>query len=147
MTEKRQRVPFSGHRTKLQLSVQDQKGFEDRGEVPRWISDQDGRIQQAEAAGYTFAKPDEAPSIGQYSLKKGNSDLNGKVSMVVSKNANPPIIGFLMKQKIEDYLEDQASKELRNQMVDDALRKNKAGDPGGVGVESAYVPSGITLTR
>ncbi len=142
-TEKRQRVPFDGHRTKLQLSKEDLQGFEDRGEVPRWINDQDGRRQQAEAAGYTYATPDEAPSIGQYSLNKGNSDLNDKVSIVVSKNANPPVIGFLMKTKKEFYVADQASKEERNKVVDKAL----AGDIGGAGVESAYAPGGVTLTR
>ena len=141
-TEKRQRVPFSGNRTKLQLSKEDLKGFKDRGSVPRWINDQDGRLQQAEAAGYTFVKPEDAPSIGQYFLNKGNSDLSGKVSMIVSKNADPPVIGFLMQIPQDYYAEDQAAKELRNKKSEEAILRNKVGDSGGAGVESAYVPKG-----
>lgn len=147
-TEKRQRVPFSGHRTKLQLSKEDLKGFEDRGEVPYWFSDVDGRIQRAEAGGYEFALPEEARSIGRFDLSKGSGDLNGRVSLVVSKGGGEKTVGVLMKIKKEYYEADQAVKERRNQAVDDALRKNKAGDPGGAGVESAYVPTGgIQLTR
>ena len=146
-TERRPRVPFGGHRTKMQLSVEDLKGFEERGEVPRWINNQDGRLQRALSGGYTFAEPEEAASIGQFGLNKGDKDLDGKVSMIVSKGSIDTIRAFLMKIPKEYYDADKVAKELRNQSVDEMLDRNKSGDPGGTGVENAYIPGGMTLTR
>lgn len=135
---KRQRVPFGGHRTKLQLSEADMKAFEDSGYVPRWFNDIDGRIQRAEAGGYVFADPDEARSIGAFDVT-GGGDLNGRVSKIVSRGGGTPIIGILMKIKKEFYIEDQVTKEGRNKMVDDSIN---AGRPGGNTVENQYVPEG-----
>jgi hypothetical protein len=110
----RQRVPFSGRRQKLQLSEQDSKSLDKSGWKPRWVNDKDGRIQQALAGGYVFVSPEEAPSIGQFSLTKGNDDLNGKVSLIVSKGES--IIN--LEQSLD------------------------AGQPGGNVVENQYVPKG-----
>ena len=56
--DKKARVPFGSHRTKLQLSDEDQKRFKDSGYVVRWFNDQDGRIEAAIRGGYTFVEPD-----------------------------------------------------------------------------------------
>lgn len=134
---RRKRVPFGSHRTKLQLSEEDAKNFKENGWTVRWINDKDGRIQQAQAGGYHFVTPEEAPSIGQYST--GGDDLNGKVSMIVSKGEGTPVTGFLMKIQTKYYDEDQAAKEEINRGYDEALR---AGQPGGNVVDQQYVPEG-----
>ena len=135
----RQRVPFGGRRTKLQLSDQDEKSLKDNGWTARWVNDKDGRIQQAQAGGYVFVDPEEAPSIGQFSLTKGSDDLNGKVSLIVSKGSNNPIRAFLMKIQTKYYKEDQIAKGQAAASFDAALN---AGQPGGNVVENQYVPKG-----
>ena len=136
---KRVRVPMSGRRQKLQLSQEDAQALKDKGWTVRWVNDKDGRVQQALAGGYNFVTPGEAPSIGQHSLTKGSDDLNGKVSMIVSKGDGEPITGFLMKIKTEYYEEDQRAKERTNSAYDDAMN---AGQPGGNVVDNQYVPKG-----
>jgi hypothetical protein len=138
---RRKRVPFGSHRTKLQLSEEDAKGFKENGWSVRWVNDKDGRIQQAQAGGWHFATPEEAPSIGQYSLTKGSDDLNGKVSLIVSKGEGEPITAYLMKIQTKYYDEDKIAKEEKNKGYDDAL---KAGQPGGNVVGEQYVPEGHT---
>ena len=137
---RRKRVPFGGsHRTKLQLSDEDTKSFKENGWTVRWINDKDGRIQQAQAGGWNFTTPEDAPSIGQYSLTKGSDDLNGKVSLIVSKGEGNPIRAFLMKIQTEYFNEDKAAKEAINRGYDEALN---AGQPGGNVVGEQYVPDG-----
>lgn len=138
-SKKRKRVPFGGHRAKLQLSDEDLKGFDENGYTVRWINDKDGRVQQALAGGYEFATKDEAPSIGQFNVVKGSTAPNDSVSMIVSKGEKHPIAAFLMKIKKEFYIEDQLAKEEANRAFDIALN---AGQPGGNVVENQYVPKG-----
>ena len=135
----RKRVPMGGRRTKLQLSDEDAKHFKDHGWTLRWINDKDGRIQQAQAGGYHFVTPEEAPSIGQFGLGGQSNDLNGKVSMIVSKGSDKPIEAFLMKIQTKYYEEDKRAKEKANIAFDEALN---AGQPGGNVVENQYVPEG-----
>ena len=128
-----QRVPFGAHRTKLQ--VPPIKGF-----VLRWINDVDGRPERAIEGGYTYVDPSEVPAkIGQGQLHQDNTDINSKVSKVVSRENNKPVRAYLMKIKEEWYKEDQVTKEKVNQQVDEAL---KQGQPGGNVVDNQYVPKG-----
>lgn len=136
---KRQRVPFGGLQQKLQLSKEDRKALDEAGFVPRVINDVDGRIEAAQAGGYEFVTPEEAPSWGGSGVHEGNSDLNGKCSKVVSRGGEKVIRGYLMKIKKEFYDEDQEAKEQRNRAIDDAMR---AGNPGGSSVENSYIPEG-----
>lgn len=135
----RKRVPMGGRRTKLQLSDEDAKFFKEHGWTLRWINDKDGRIQQAQAGGYNFVTPEEAPSIGQFGLGGKSNDLNGRVSMIVSKGSDNPTEAFLMKIQTKYYEEDRIAKEKANQAFDEALN---AGQPGGNVVENQYVPEG-----
>ena len=135
----RKRVPIGGRRTKLQLSKEDAKALKDDGWTVRWINNKDGRIQQAQAGGYVFVTPEEAPSIGQFSLTKGSDDLSGTVSLTVSKGGGDPMTGILMKIKTEYYEEDKIAKEQDNRAFDEALN---AGQPGGNVVDNQYVPEG-----
>ena len=136
--KKRVRVPFGGHRTKLQLSDEDKKLFEERGMNVRWFNDIDGRIQRAQSGGYDFVDPEHATSIGIFSIND-DKDLSGKVSKVVSKGGGEPVMAYLMEISKEFYDADQAAKELVNQRVDEAIN---AGKPGGNVVENQYVPQG-----
>jgi len=131
--EKRKRVPFGAIRTKLQV---DEKM---PGYVLRWFNDVDGRIEQAIRGGYVYVSPDEVSSLGQGAIHEQNSDVNAKVSKIVSKGKRDSVRAFLMKIKQEWYDEDQAAKEEKNAEIDRALMK---GEPGGNVVENQYVPKG-----
>jgi len=136
------RVPFSAGRYKLQLSEADMKYFEEKKYVPRWINDQDGRIEQAIGGGYEFVHPDEAPSLGQGAIHQGSTDLAPRVSKIVSRGETQ-IRAYLMKIKKKYYDEDQAAKEARNAKVDEALA---VGQAGGAVVENQYGP-GVTYSH
>ena len=137
--DKKVRVPFGGHRQKLQLSEADANSFEEKGRVLRWFNDIDGRLERAITAGYDFVEPGEVPSLGAAGLHQENSDLNGKVSKVVSKSSKSgqPIRAYLMSISKEWYDEDQRDKEEVNLQVDRAL---KAVDDGGQSIEGGYTP-------
>ena len=126
------RIPFGANRTKLQ--VED----EIKGHKLRWFNDQDGRLQRALDGGYVFVKKSEVPRLGQGQLHQENTDLNSRVSKVVSRG-EPVIRAYLMKIKNSYHKADQAAKEAINQEVDKALRD---GTPGGNVVENQYVPKG-----
>ena len=128
---KRERVPFGSHRQRLQ--TEKRKGFE-----RHWFNDTEDRIQRAMDAGYNFVL-DTNVSVGEGEIHQGSTDLNGKVSKIVSKGGKTPIRAFLMEIPEHFYVADQADKEKRNRMVDDAIR---AGTPGGASVEKGYIPSG-----
>ena len=131
--KKVERVPFGAHRTKLQVP-------EIKGYKLRWVNDVDGRPDEAIEGGYEFVMSDEVPKkIGQGNLHQDNSDINGRVSRVVSKGKTAPIRAFLMKIRTPWYEEDQRAKEQKNLEVDEALRQ---GTPGGNVVENQYVPKG-----
>ena len=126
------RVPFGAHRTKLQ--VED----EIKGYFLRWFNDTDGRCERALEGGYVYVEKSEVPRLGQGQLHQENTDLNSRVSKVVSRG-DPVIRAYLMKIKNSYHKQDQVAKEAINQEVDKALRD---GTPGGNVVENQYVPKG-----
>jgi hypothetical protein len=129
----RQRVPLGGQNTKLQLSELDRKRFEERKMVPRWINDQNGRVQAAEAGGYSFVKPEHCYSIG------GDSNVEGdisKVSKVVSRSGDK-VVAYLMEIPLKFYNEDQKAKHEQTLKIDEALQ---ATNQGGQTIEGGYTP-------
>jgi hypothetical protein len=130
--DKPKRVPFGSHRTKLQ--VED----EIPGYFLRWFNDADGRLQRAQDGGYVFVNKSEVPRLGQGEIHQDNTDLNSRVSKVVSRG-DPVIRAYLMKIKQSFWNEDRKAKDAINDQIDDALR---AGTPGGNVVENQYVPKG-----
>lgn len=136
-TGKVERIPFGGLRLKLQLSKEEQKAFEVRGMVPHWFNDQDGRVEQALSAGYTFVKPEFARSLGHNAIHEGNTDVGAKVSKIVTKGKDLVMRAYLMEIKKEFYDEDQLTKHNINMKVDEALA---LGGKGGADVELAYRP-------
>ena len=134
--DKKDRVGFGGRQSKLQLSEADQKAFADRGRVVRWFNDNHGRIEAALQAGYTFVAPEEAKSVGSMMLHEENSDLNDRVSKVVSRG-EPVIRAYLMSVSKDWYDEDQAKKAKINDQVDEALRP---AEQGGHTIDGGYTP-------
>ena len=130
--DKKQRVPFGANRTKLQVE-DDIPGYK-----LRWFNDIDGRLQRAQDGGYEFVNRNEVPRLGQGEIHQDNSDLNSRVSKVVSRG-EPVIRAYLMKIKSKWYDEDQRAKEAINREIDEALRDSK---PGGNVIENQYVPKG-----
>jgi len=132
-----ERIPFGGLRLKLQLSDAEFRKFKERGMVPHWFNDQDGRVEQAQAAGYTFVRPEHARSLGHNAIHEGNTDVGSKVSKIVTKGKDLVMRAYLMEIKKEFYDEDQAAKQAINDKVDEALA---LGGKGGADVEHAYRP-------
>ena len=135
------RVPFGGVRYKMQLSDADTKAFKDKGMIPRWFNDQDGRIKRAQGAGYTFVKPEQATSLGSGAIHAGNSDEGSQVSLVVSKG-DPIIRAYLMEIKKKYYDADQVLKEERNQNTDMAINIGADG-----GADSNQYGPGVTFSH
>ena len=140
---KTQRVPLGGMRLRLQLSDVDRELFEQRGMVPRWVNDRDGRVEQALAGGYNYVDPKHAGSLGQSALHAGNQDIGGRVSKVVTKGNELVMSAYLMELDSDLYVADQKAKQ------DRILESEKgliAGNAGGANVENPYGP-GVTFTR
>ena len=133
---RRERVPVSGQRTKLQLSERDQAHFEKEGYKVRWFNDQHGRLEAAEAGYWEYVHRDEVSSIGQGAVHRDNSDLGSRVSVVVSKG-EPIIRSYLMKIKVEYWKEDQKTKHDQTMEVDLAMQ---AIQDGGQTIEKGYTP-------
>lgn len=138
---KRERVPFGANRQKLSV----RQNFP--GYVLRWVNDTESRLEEAQAGGYVFvSKAELGETLGEGQIHQENTDLNSRVSKVVSKGVDSPIRAYLMKIKEAWYKADQKEKELRNQEVDNAIQRGRA---GGAAIDNQYTPrgGGITLQR
>ena len=133
------RVPFGGPRLKLQLSDEDMKGFKLRKMVLHWFNDDPGRIERAQGGGYKFVKPEHATSLGQGALHMDGKDpeSNAGVSIVVNRS-DPVTRAYLMEISEKHYCQDQATKEKRNMLVDEALA---LGGKLGSELENEYKPA------
>ncbi len=127
----RKRVPLSIPQRKLEVP-----------EIPgfhlRWIEGTAQRLAQAERAGFVFVEPHEVElnevSIGGDATKSGNSDMGSRVSVVAGgiSDDSQALRLYLMKQRMEDYLEDQKLLDDRNGSIADALtRAYRTGTVGG----------------
>ena len=136
--DKKARVPFGGKRTKLQLSDADMRRFKERNMHVHWINDKDGNVEQALQAGYTFVDPEHARSLGASDIHQENTDLNDRVSKVVSRGGGESFRAYLMEQNLDWYNEDRENHEKTvNARVDEALRP---AEQGGRSIESGYTP-------
>ena len=134
---KQQRVPVGGARTNLQLSTADLEEFKRRRMHPRWVNDANGGVEQRLAGGYTFVDPKHAFSLGgQIAVEGDNTDIESKVSKVVSRSG-PPIIAFLMEISYKFLAEDNRLRHEQTMPVDRALQ---AVQDGGQTIESGYTP-------
>jgi hypothetical protein len=134
-TRKRRNV-FNG--TEAKLSVREQ--------IPGYhlhiFTDTGSRIQEALDNGYEFVKPDEVGGVSENVVSR-NGDLGERIRYLVNPRAEgTEQYGYLMKQRLEWYEEDQAALQGRNAQIDAAIKKGKiTGDQSGF-----YVPQGgITM--
>ncbi|MCF4166341.1 hypothetical protein L2U69_11855 [Zavarzinia compransoris] len=120
---RRERIPLGAPRSKLGA---DQRG----GFVRRWVNDTSGRLEQAQAAGYSFVG--EANAI--------STDTGSRQSQVVgTREDGTPMRAYLMETPREFYEEDQALKQREVDKVDEAIKGGSvAGSPG---VDGRYIPS------
>ena len=137
---RRERVNFSQARKKLDgiTLKKDPKHW-----VLRWVNDDGDNIQDKLNRGYVFVEKDEVEgSVGDREVHGGNSDLNNRISRIVTKDRANPIRGYLMKIPKEFYTEDLKLKEAENAKVDEAIR---AGQSGGASVANQY--GDVSVTR
>ena len=134
------RVPLGAVRSKLQLSEADRAEFTRRGMVPRWVNDDGGRLAAAQAGGYTFVDPKYVTSLGEGVISQGNTDQGSRVSKIVTRasESGAAVRGYLMEIRKKFYVEDQATKEERNQKIDEALH---------IGEGEAEYGSGVTFSH
>ena len=138
---KRERVPFGANRQRLAVKEQD-PNF-----VYRWVNDTEDRLERAEAGGYVFcSKTEFTAKLGDGQIHQENSDLNSRVSKVVSKGTDSPIRAYLMKIKKTWYDKDQKAKEALTDEVDRAILRGRA---GGAAIDNQYTPKngGVSLQR
>lgn len=115
--QRKERVPLGVIRKKLSVTAIE-------GYVLRWLTDRDGRIQDAEAAGYEFVAYEETGQIGQHNTTPDSQEQGSKVSKRVGTDDHgAPLIAYLMKIKKEWYDEDQAEKQRK---IDETERGVKA---------------------
>ena len=115
------RVPLTQSQRKL--AVPDLPGYH-----LYWFRGSPDRLAAAQAAGYEFVDQNEVSlnsfGIGGDSLKTGNTDLGSRVSVVAGGELTPDnqaVRLYLMKQKMEFYLEDQKEVEARSEQTTAAL--------------------------
>jgi hypothetical protein len=117
-TRKRRNV-FNG--TEAKLSVKEQ--------IPGYhlhiFTDTGGRIQEALDSGYEFVTPDEVGGVSENVVSR-NGDLGDRIRYLVNPRAEgSEQYGYLMKQRLEWYEEDQAALQARNNQIDASIRKGK----------------------
>lgn len=117
----RKRIPMSVPTRKLEVPAIP-------GYYTKWIRGTPQRLAQAERAFFEFVRPEEIQlnnvSLGGDATKDGNTDLGGRVSVIEGSeidSGGQAVRLYLMKQKWEYYLEDQALSQQRNDSVADAL--------------------------
>lgn len=136
-TTRKRRSAFNG--TEAKLSV--------RNEIPGYhlhvLTDTGGRIQEAMDSGYEFVRPDEVGGVSENVVSR-NGDLGERIRYLVNPRAEgSEQYGYLMKQRLEWYEEDQAELQAKNNRIDTAVRSGKiTGENSGF-----YMPTGgIKLT-
>lgn len=130
-TRKRRNV-FNG--TEAKLSVRDQ--------IPGYhlhiFTDSGSRIQEALDSGYEFVRPDEVGGVSENVVSR-NGDLGDRIRFLVNPRAEgSEQYGYLMKQRLEWYEEDQAALQSRNNQIDASIRRGKITGEN----PSFYVPNG-----
>lgn len=130
--QERTRIPMS--LPTLKMSVPEIPGYH-----LHWMRGSAQRLLQAQQAGYEFVHPDEIRvndvSIGGDAQRGGNTDMGTRVSMAEGSEIDgqgQAVRMYLMKQKMEYWLEDQKLLEARNDQIVDALTANiRQGTVGG----------------
>ena len=143
----RKRIPLSVPERKLE--VPDLPGY-----YLRWFRGTPQRLAQAERAGFEFVRPSEVQVnntlLSGDASHHGSTDLGERVSIVEGSEigeGGQAVRLYLMKQKMEHYLEDTKASQERNDSIADALTAGfRQGQVGGqapgetaVDAQSRYV--------
>ena len=129
--EERKRVPLSLPQSKL--AVPDIPGYH-----THWFRGTPQRLAQAAQAWYEFVDPSEVDltsiQVGGDATKSGNTDMGSRVSIVAGEEEGGQAVRlFLMKQKMEYFLEDRKILGERNDSIAEALTASyRQGTVGGV---------------
>lgn len=117
----RRRIPLSVPQRKLEVP-------EIPGYYLRWFRGTPQRLAQADRAGFVHVQEHEIAlnnlSLGGDATKAGNSDMGSNVSVIEGSEVDgsgQAVRMYLMKQKMEYKLEDDAIAQKRNDSVADAL--------------------------
>ena len=102
------------------------------------FTDNGSRIQEALDNGYEFVQPAEIGGVSENVVSR-NGDLGDRIRYLVNPRAEgTEQYGYLMKQRLEWFEEDQRSLQGKNNQVDSAIRRGKTtGDN-----PNFYVPQG-----
>ncbi len=128
----RKRIPMT--LPQLKLSVPEIPGYN-----LHWFRGTPDRIGQAQQAGYEFVAPEEidlnAIQLGGDVSNSGNTDLGSRVSIIEGSEVDgrgQAVRLYLMKQKMEYFLEDRKILNERNEGVAEALTASyRRGTVGG----------------
>ena len=129
---RRRRNVFNGTEGKLKVN----------GTIPGYhlhvLTDVGSRIQNALDNGYEFVRPSEVDGVSENVVSR-NGDLGERIRYLVNPRAEgTEQYGYLMKQRLEWYEEDQRALQAKNNQIDSAIKRGKiTGDN-----PSFYVPSG-----
>jgi len=128
--ERRERNPFDVMRRKMVLDNKTMDLIKKEGLVPRWVNDTNhgSNIAIYMNNGYDFISQDGYIIVGD-SLSTQDAKSRIKVLAGTDKDGSP-MYAYLMAIKEEFYKEDQEKKEVRNMLVDDAIRGGNLQDHG-----------------
>jgi hypothetical protein len=102
------------------------------------FTDSGSRIQEALDNGYEFVRPDEIGGVSENVVSR-NGDLGDRIRYLVNPRAEgSEQYGYLMKQRLEWYEEDQLALQTKNNQVDAAIKRGKITGEN----SSFYIPKG-----
>lgn len=102
------------------------------------FTDNGSRIQEALDNGYEFVRPDEIGGVSENVVSR-NGDLGDRIRYLVNPRAEgTEQYGYLMKQRLEWFEEDQQQLQTKNHQVDVAIKRGKITGEN----PSFYVPQG-----
>lgn len=134
-TNRRERIPLGAHRSKLSIDPE----LIPKTMAKRWICDRPGRLEQVQAAGFTFVD-DPGIKVGE-DVEDGKDPMSSHIRRLVGTHEDGrPMYAYLMKQPRHYYNEDRKLYNEELDETDEAISAGAIGPPDG----QRYVPkSGI----
>lgn len=128
--QRAQRNVFNGTRGKLKISDADVNNFTNAGWTLHIFNDDPGRIDEALNAGWEFVARNEIGGVVS-NVVDGNTDLGDRVRFRVGRTeSGEGLFAYLMKIPTADFMEDQRAMQMRNDLIDAAIRSGKNVKPG-----------------
>lgn len=139
---RRQRIPVGVPR--LKLNAPNKEGY-----VRRWVNDDNTRLQDFEAGGYSFVHNVQAGDARGANDITARESVDSRVSRVVGKNEDgTPLRAYLMEIRKDWYDEDQRAKQARIDEQEAQMRRGADSEGNQPGRDGRYVPrEGITIEQ